>query len=127
MRLDNAVMKENNVIADKSFQFAVRIVKLHKYLSEERREFVLSKQLLRSGTSIGANVHEGLQAMSKREFALKLSISLKEAQETEYWIRLLYETGTLAENEYQSIYPQVIEIIKILTSILKTSRFKEDL
>ncbi len=117
-------MKSDNPIERKSFEFAVRIVRLSKHLMETKREFVLSKQVLRSGTSIGANVSEGLQGMSKKDFIAKLSIALKEAQETSYWLRLLNETDYLNESEFESLHPEVIEIIKILTSILKTSREK---
>mgnify|MGYP000869971896 FL=1 len=99
-------MKEN-VIKEKSFLFAIEIVSLYKILVE-RKEFVLSKQLLRSGTSIGANVRESEHAQSKADFIHKLSIALKEANETEYWLDLLYETKYVSESEFQSIKPKVI-------------------
>ena len=86
-----------NVVSEKSMDFAVRIVRLYQYLSEEKKEYILSKQLLRSGTSIGANIKEALQGQSKNDFTAKMSISLKEAVETEYWLDLLYKTGYLAE------------------------------
>lgn len=115
-------MKSNNIIEVKSFEFAARIVRLYRHMVENKKEFVLSKQLLRSGTSIGANVNEGLQGFSKKDFIAKMSISLKEAQETSYWLRLLKETDYITEDEFNSIHLTLIEIIKILTSILKTSR-----
>lgn len=112
----------DNVILDKSKAFAIRIVRMYIWLKDERHEYVLSKQCLRSGTSIGANVHEGVMARSKAEFIAKLQISLKEANETKYWIEILHETDFLTEDMYNSIYPECIEIIKLLTSIIKTSR-----
>ena len=112
----------NSIIEDKSFQFAVRIVKLCKHLRNTKKEYTLSKQLLRSGTSIGANVAESQQAQSKADFISKLSISLKETAETKYWIRLLKATDYLSEAEYQSIISDCVEIEKILVSILKTSK-----
>ena len=111
----------DNVIENKSFDFAVRIVNLHKHLSSEKKEFVLSKQLLRSGTSIGANVSEALRGQSKADFAAKMCIALKEANESHYWIRLLYKTDFLTEQQFNSIENDIIELIKILSSICKTS------
>ena len=111
----------DNVIESKSFDFAVRIVNLHKHLSAEKKEFVLSKQLLRSGTSIGANVSEAVRGQSKADFLAKMSIALKEANESHYWIRLLYKTDFLTEQEFNSIENDVVELIKILSSICKTS------
>ena len=111
----------DNVIENKSFDFAVRIVNLHKHLSNEKKEFVLSKQLLRSGTSIGANVSEAVRGQSKADFLAKMSIALKEANESHYWIRLLYKTDFLTEQQFNSIENDVIELIKILSSICKTS------
>ena len=111
----------DNVIESKSFDFAVRIVNLHKHLSAEKKEFVLSKQLLRSGTSIGANVSEAVRGQSKADFLAKMSIALKEANESHYWIRLLYTTDFLTEQEFNSIENDVVELIKILSSICKTS------
>ena len=116
-------MEKKNIIKEKSFVFAVEIVYLYKILVE-KKEFVLSKQLLRSGTSIGANIREAEHAQSKADFIHKLSISLKEANETEYWLDLLYETKYLSENEFQSIKAKVIEILKLLTSIINTSKSK---
>ena len=112
---------ENSIVAEKSFNFAVRVVKLYKYLCDERKEFVLSKQLLRSGTSIGANIQEGLQGQSKRDFLMKMNISLKEASETKYWLELLKATDYLTEKEQKSIYDDCVELEKMLTSIVKTT------
>jgi len=114
-------MKEN-VIKDKSFDFALRIINLYKYLSEEKKEYVLSKQLLRSGTSVGANIRESEHAESKNDFIHKLSISLKEANESHYWIELLYKSDYIKEKEYISISNDINEILKILISIIKTSK-----
>ena len=114
-------VKTENIVADKSKMFAVRIVKLYQYLCTEKREFVLAKQLLRSGTSIGANVKEAIRGQSKADFISKMSIALKEASETEYWLELLYETDFLDKNQFQSIYADNQELLKILTSIIKSS------
>ena len=107
----------NSIIETKSFDFGVRIVKLIQYLCEEKKEFVLSKQLLRSGTSIGANVSEAQRGQSKPDFYAKLAISLKEANETRYWIRLLHATQYLSEKEYSSLDTDINEIISILVAI----------
>lgn len=117
---------KNSIVKEKSFVFAVRIVKLYQHISENKKEFILSKQLVRSGTSIGANISEALQAASKRDFVNKMNISLKEAQETEYWLRLLHETHYLSEKEFQSLYEDSVELIKMLTAIVKTSRTNLD-
>ncbi len=116
-------MEKKNVIKEKSFEFAVEIVYLYKVLVE-KKEFVLSKQILRSGTSIGANIREAEHAQSKADFIHKLSISLKEANETEYWLDLLFETKYLSEIEFQNIKHKIVEILKILTSIINTSKSK---
>lgn len=113
---------ENNVIQEKSKAFALRIVKLYKYLCSERQEFVLSKQVLRSGTSIGANVRESIYAQSRSDFISKMSIALKEAAETEYWLELLGELEYMSNEEFTSIYKDCSEIRKILVSIVKTSK-----
>ena len=115
------ISMNGNVIENKSFDFAVRIVNLHKHLSVEKKEFVLSKQLLRSGTSIGANVSEAVRGQSKADFTAKMCIALKEANESHYWIRLLYKTDFITEQEFKSIENDIIELIKILSSICKTS------
>ena len=117
-------MKSDNVIVDKSMDFSIRIVKLYKFLTEHKREYVLSKQILRSGTSIGANVKEGVRGQSKADFISKMAIALKEASETEYWLELLYKTDYLNENQYNSINSDCEELIKILMSIVKTSNHK---
>ena len=110
-----------NPIADKSFQFAIRITNLYRYLCSEKQEYVLSKQLLRSGTSIGANVAEAQQPQSRNDFISKLYIALKETTETKYWLRLMRETDYLSEAEFNSIWPDCIELEKLLTSIVKTT------
>lgn len=112
----------DNAIQEKSFQFAVRIVNLCRYLQTEQKEFILTKQLLRCGTSIGANVAESQQAQSRPDFISKLSIALKEAYETDYWIRLMYETRYLGLKEYTSIISDCHELEKLLISIVKTSK-----
>lgn len=114
-------MKEN-IIADKSKQFALRIIKLYRYLCEEKKEYILSKQLLRSGTSIGANIREALRGQSKADFYSKLNISLKEASETEYWLELLHESDYLDDKPFSSIYADCQELIKLLVSITKTQK-----
>ena len=110
-----------NVIVEKSFDFAVRIVNLHKYLNREHKEFVLAKQLLRSGTSIGANVSEAQRGQSKADFTAKMSIALKEASESEYWIKLLYRTEYLSKEQYDSLNADVQELIGLLMAICRTS------
>ena len=112
----------NNVIVNKTFSFAVRIVKLYKHITAEKNEYVLSKQLLRCGTSIGANVAEGEKAQSKADFYSKMSIALKEANETAYWLRLLYSTEYLTEKQFTNISSDVDEIIALLTAICKSSQ-----
>ena len=113
---------KDNLIQKKSFDFAIRIVNLYKYLIEEKKEYTLSKQLLRSGTSIGANIEESLGGQSKKDFIAKLSIAYKEARETNYWLRILRETNYLSKKQFDAIYPDLEEIQKILASILKTSK-----
>lgn len=115
-------MKTDNIIVDKSKEFAVRIVRLYQYLCNEKKEFVLSKQVLRSGTSIGANVKEAIRGQSKVDFIHKMSISLKEASETEYWLELLYETEYITQSQFESMIADCRELLKILTSIINTSR-----
>ena len=111
-----------STIESKSFLFAVRIAKLCRYLQEQKKEYILSKQLLRSGTSIGANVAESQQAQSRPDFVSKLNIALKEAVETNYWLRLLYASEYLTESEFSSVIEDCRELEKMLTSIVKTSR-----
>ena len=111
----------DNIIENKSFAFAIRIIKLYKYLCS-KNEFVLSKQLLKSGTSIGANVAEAEQGQSRPEFISKMNIALKEATETKYWLRLLKETEYISQTEFLSIFNDCIELEKILVSIIKSSK-----
>jgi len=116
---------KDNIVKSKSFDFALRIVKLYQFLVDDRKEYVLSKQLLRSGTSIGANIREAEQAESKADFIHKTSVSLKEANESEYWIELLYRADYIDENQFDSLNKDLIEILKLLTSIIKTSKNSE--
>ena len=113
---------EDNVILNKSKVFAVRVIRMYKWLTEEQKEFVLSRQCLRSGTSIGANIREGVNSQSKAEFIAKLQISIKEANETMYWLGLLHETEYITQDMYDSIYPECVELFKLLTSIIKTTK-----
>ena len=113
---------KENVLRDKSYAFALRIVKLYKFLSEEKKEFVLSKQVLRSGTSIGANVAEGSEAQSKADFIHKLSISHKESFETEYWLCLLRDAEYLSVKQAESLIVDCKELQKILTTSIKTAK-----
>ena len=117
-------MKEN-ILLDKSFDFAVRIVNLYKHVTNNKKEYILSKQLLRSGTSIGANVTEAQRGQSKADFTAKMAIALKEPYETEYWLRLLYKTEYMNGNEYDSIHKDIEEIISLLISICKTASSKK--
>lgn len=114
-------MREN-VLKNKSFDFAVRIVNVFKFLKEEKREFTHSKQLLRSGTSVGAMVREAEHAQSKADFIHKLSIAQKEINETIYWLELLHKTDYLTNEQFEDINSDAIEIIKLITSILKTTK-----
>lgn len=114
------MMKKDNVIQIKTYAFAIRIVNLYKYLTNEKREFVLSKQLLRSGTSVGANIEEALGGQSRKDFFAKLTIAYKEARESHYWIRLLKDTGYLNEKEFNGLINDIEEILKIIGSIQKT-------
>ena len=107
-------MKADNTIKDKSLDFAIRIVRLYKHISETNNEYILSKQLLKSGTSIGANVREAIGGQSKEDFIAKMHIALKEAYETEYWLELLHSTDYLAENEFKSIFTDCRELTNIL-------------
>ena len=115
-------MKSENVIVDKSKAFAVRIIRMYQHMCKEKQEYVLSKQVLRSGTSIGANVKEAIRGQSKQDFVFKLNIALKEASETEYWLELLHETDYLSDVQFKSIHDECVELIKILTSIINSSK-----
>ena len=114
-------MKEN-IIKNKSFAFSLRVIKLYKYLVEIKKDFVLSKQILRSGTAIGALIYESEHAESKADFIHKLSISLKEANETDYWLELLFQSDYISQIEYESIKRDIQELLKLLVSIIKTSK-----
>ena len=116
--------KDDNVIVAKSYSFAVRCVNLYKYLSEEKQDYTIGKQLLRSGTSIGANVKEAIRGYSKADFTSKMSISLKEASETEYWVEILRDTGYITEQQADSMLNDCTELIKMLMTIIKTSQGK---
>ena len=116
-------MKEN-VIGKKSFDFALDIIQIYKVISTERKEYVLSKQLLRSGTSIGANIREAKFGESKADFIHKMAIALKEANETEYWLELLNASGYISEAEFSILQPKIIEQLKLLTSIINTTKNK---
>ena len=113
-----------NIIKTKTFSFALRIVKLSQFLNQEKKEYVLSKQLLRSGTGIGALVREAEQAESKLDFIHKLAIAQKEANESDYWLELLFQSDYLNEVQYQSLKSDIVEINKILASIIITTKQK---
>ena len=115
-------MKKDNVIVDKSKAFALRIINLYKYLCNEKNEYILSKQLVRSGTSIGANIMEAVRGQTNADFSAKMSIALKEASETEYWLDLLHKSDYLTNEQFDSIHSDCVEILKILTAIIKSSR-----
>lgn len=117
-------MARDSVTLDKSKNFAIRIVRHYQYLCTEKKEFVLSKQLLRSGTSIGANLAEAIYGISDKDFLSKMYISLKECAETKYWLELLFKTDYLTEQQYQSINEDCTELIKLLTSSAKTMSIK---
>ena len=113
---------KNSVLKDRSRAFAIRIVKLYDYLQNEKKEFVMSKQILRSGTSIGANIHEAYFGQSKRDFVSKMQIALKEASETEYWLNILTDTDFLEKHKSESIINDCIELAKMLHSTVKTTK-----
>lgn len=115
-------MKSKSIIGEKSYEFAIRVVNFYKYLGNEKKEFILSKQVLRSGTSIGANVQEGLGAFSRKEFIHKMQLSYKESRETIYWIKLLRDTKYITKKQAEDLLDDATEISKILTSILKTTK-----
>jgi len=116
-------MKEN-IIKQKSFNFALRIIKLYQYLQNKKKEFVLSKQILRSGTSRGALIRESEHAESKSDFIHKLAIAQKEANETDYWIELLFQSGYLEIKQFESINQDIVELNKIITSIIISTKTK---
>ncbi len=115
-------MGKPNIIQSKSFQFAKMAIEVYKKLQAEKREFVLSKQLLRSATSIGANVEEAIGGQSRKDFIAKLYISYKEARETSYWLRLLFETDYINQEDFDKLYNEVEEIKKILAKIILSSK-----
>ena len=115
-------MKEGNIIRSKSFNFSIRIVKFYKYLTQEKREYVLSKQVLRSGTSIGANIEEAIGAQSRRDFISKISISYKEARETKYWLNIIKDSELVEAFLLKSLVDDCDEVCKIICSILNTSK-----
>ena len=117
-------MRKDNVVLEKSYALALRMVKLYKYLKEEKKEFVLSKQILRSGTSIGANIEEAMGAQSEKDFLSKISIAYKEARETKYWLKLLNDSEYLEEKQAQSLFQDIEEMLKLLGSIQKTMKQK---
>jgi four helix bundle protein len=115
---------KRNIIVEKSYDFAIRIVKLYQYLASEKREYILSKQILRSGTSIGANVEEMVGGQSKKDFLHKLSIAYKESRETRYWLRILKDMGYIQSAHFTSVNADLEEIQKILGTIIKTTKKK---
>ena len=118
-------LMKNNIIADKSKFFAIRIIRLYKYLQSEKQEYYLSKQIVRSGTSIGANIREAIISFSNADFVYKMNTALKESFETEYWLELLHETDYISDTEFNSIYKDCNELAKLLTAIVKTSKTKK--
>ena len=121
IKLNTMKTSDENLIATKSKAFAIRSINLYKYLTDNKKEFVMVKQLLRSGTSIGANIKEAIRGQSKADFGAKMNIALKESSESEYWLELLYETKFIKENEAESMLSDCRELIKLLTSIVKTT------
>lgn len=115
-------MKSDNIIVDKSKAFALRVIRLYQYMQGEKKEYVLSKQILRSGTSIGSNIKEAVRGQSKADFYAKMNIALKEASETEYWLELLYESGYMEKKAFDSLYEDCQQLIKLLVSITKTQK-----
>jgi len=115
-------MKTDNILLEKSKQFAIRIIRLCQYLRKEKKEFIISDQIFRSGTSIGANSRESRRAQGTKDFIYKLYVALKEADETAYWLELLVETDYISQTEFISIYADCEELLKLLTSIIKTTK-----
>lgn len=111
-----------SIVYEKAFDFAIRVVNLYKYLTTEKKKYILSKQILRSGTSIGANIKEALQGQSRKDYLSKMNIALKEASETEYWLELLIETNYIDKNYSSSILQDCVEINKMLIAIVKTTK-----
>lgn len=115
-------MKEDNVVRNKSYSFSLKIIKIYQELTQEKREFILSKQLIRSGTSIGANIEEAIGAQSRNDFIAKMSISYKEARETLYWLHILTDSNFLNKKQSDLLILDCEELLKILGSIIKTSK-----
>ena len=120
------MMKRENIIKEKSYAFALRMIKAYKYLAQEQREFVLSKQVLRSGTSIGALIREAEHVQSPADFVNKMNVALKEANETEYWLMLLKDSEYIDEKTFVSIHKDCDELIRLLVSIVKTSKERKN-
>ena len=119
------ITNSKHICAEKSLEFAVRIVNLYKYLTAEHKEYVMSKQLLRCGTSIGANIAEAQRGQSKADFISKMSIALKEANETHYWLKLLYRTEYLSKTQFESLETDITEILSLLMAICKTANLNK--
>jgi len=117
-----AGIKKGNPVRDKSYEFALSIIKLYKFLVEQKKEYVLSKQILRSGTSIGANIEEALGGQSRKDFFAKMSIAYKEARETDYWLRLLYDAGIIPIDKIINLTNDCNELLKLIGTIQKTTR-----
>ena len=115
---------KRNILQEKSYDFALRIIKLQQFLNHDKKEYVLSKQILRSGTSIGANVEEAIGAISEKDFAAKVSIAQKEARETHYWLRLLRDSDYLTEKQSNGIIEECEELVKLATAIVKSMQEK---
>jgi len=124
-QIEDSRLTKPNPVQEKSYAFALRIVKLYRHLSEERKEFVLSKQILRSGTSVGANVEEAIGGQSEKDFTAKMSIAYKETRETHYWLRLLRDSLILDNQQADSMLSDCEELLKLCGSIIKTMRSKE--
>ncbi|HMU47349.1 MAG TPA: four helix bundle protein [Chitinophagaceae bacterium] len=120
MSIEN--IKSESIIAGKAYSFALEVIKIYKLLVNERKEYVLSKQLLRSGTSVGANINEAIAGQSKRDFVHKLNIALKEARETSYWLNLLKDSEYINPGEFETLNKKCNEIVKMLTSIIMTTK-----
>ncbi|MCM1151156.1 MAG: four helix bundle protein [Alistipes sp.] len=118
-------VKADNIVLTKSLNFAIRIVNLYKYVIATHNEYILSKQLLKSGTSVGANIREALRGQSPKDFTAKMHIALKEAYETEYWLELLFRTDYLKDDEFDDIFRDCRELTNLLASIVKTMKEKE--
>jgi four helix bundle protein len=127
LQLTMPEQERKSLIESKSYAFAVEVVRVYQSIQKKKREFVLSKQLLRSGTSIGANIMEGLGAYTKKEFSSKLGIAYKETQETKYWLRLLRDTNYLTEADFEFLFKNCDELAKLLFTIIRSSRKSNNL